>query len=48
MMDDKTKEKCPYSHAPNKKLLKSIKDVEEGRGLKEYKNVEDLFKKLGI
>ena len=41
-------EECPYSHIPNTKLLKSIKDVEEGRELKEYENVSELFKKFGI
>ena len=42
------KNECPYDHIPNKKLLKTIKEVEEKKDLKEYKNVEDLFKKLGI
>ena len=42
------KEECPYSHTPNKRLLKSIKDVEAKKGLKKFKNAEDLFKKLGI
>lgn len=42
------KEECPYSHIPNKKTLKSIKDVEARKGLKKYKDAEDLFKKLGI
>lgn len=41
-------EECPYPHIPNKKTLKSIKEVEAKKGLKEHKNVEDLFKKLGI
>jgi antitoxin component of RelBE/YafQ-DinJ toxin-antitoxin module len=42
------KGECPYSHTPNKKTLKSIKEVEAKKGLKEYKDVEDLFNKLGI
>jgi antitoxin component of RelBE/YafQ-DinJ toxin-antitoxin module len=42
------KEECPFDHTPNKKLLKSIKDVKERKNLKKYKDVEDLFKKLGI
>ena len=33
---------------PNKKTLKAIKSVEEGRDLIEAKDAEDLFKKLGI
>lgn len=40
--------KCPHDHTPNKKTLKAIKDVEARKGLKEYKDVEDLFEKLGI
>jgi hypothetical protein len=48
LMTQDTKDECPYSHAPNKKTLKSIRDVEERKGLKKYKNAEDLFKKLGI
>ncbi len=41
-------EKCPYSHVPNKKLLKTIKDADAGKDVKKYKDVDDLFKKLGI
>lgn len=41
-------EECPYSHVPNKKLLKTIKDANAGKDVTEYKDVEDLFKKLGI
>jgi len=44
----KTKIKeCPYSHTPNKKTLKSIKDIEEGKGLVKVKNVKEFLKKLG-
>ena len=41
-------EECPYSHVPNKRLLKTIKDADAGKDVKKYKDVEDLFKKLGI
>jgi len=33
---------------PNNETLKAIKSVEKGQDLIEAKNVEDLFKKLGI
>jgi hypothetical protein len=33
---------------PNKKTLKAIRAVENGKGLIRAKNAEDLFKKLGI
>ena len=36
------------SHIPNKKTRKAIKDVEAGRNLIRCKNVDELFKKLGI
>lgn len=41
-------EECPYSHAPNERLLKTIKDANSGKGVKKYKDIEDLFKKLDI
>jgi len=33
---------------PNKKTLKAIEEVEKGKGITEYKDTKDLFKKLGI
>lgn len=33
---------------PNKKTLNAIRDVESKKGLNKTKNVDDLFKKLGI
>ncbi len=33
---------------PNKKTLKAIDNIEKGKDLVEAKDVEDLFKKLGI
>ena len=35
-------------NTPNKKTLKAIANIEEGKDLIEAKNAEDLFKKLGI
>ena len=40
------KNECPFDHVPNKKTLKSIKNVEERKGLKKYTNFEDLFTKF--
>jgi antitoxin component of RelBE/YafQ-DinJ toxin-antitoxin module len=42
------KDDCPYSHIPNKKTVKAIKDAQKGKGLVKAKNAKDLFKKLGI
>lgn len=39
---------CSHHHIPNKKTAKALKNAEERKGLKKYKNVKDLFKKLGI
>ncbi len=36
------------SKTPNKKTLKVIADAHAGKGLTTAKDVEDLFKKLGI
>ena len=33
---------------PNKKTLKVIEDLENGKGIVRSKNAEDLFEKLGI
>jgi antitoxin component of RelBE/YafQ-DinJ toxin-antitoxin module len=33
---------------PNKKTLKAIREAEKGIGLTEYKDIKELFKKLGI
>lgn len=33
---------------PNKKTLRAIANIEEGKDLVEAKDAEDLFKKLGI
>ncbi len=33
---------------PNKKTLKAIKNAEKGKGITEYKDIKELFKKLGI
>ena len=33
---------------PNKETLKAIKNAEEGKDLFKAKNINDLFKKLGI
>lgn len=35
-------------HIPNEETLESIKNIEEGKNLTEYKNVDDLFKKFGM
>ena len=48
LMAQDMEDECRHSHVPNKKLLKTIKDAKARKGLKEYKDVEDLFKKLGI
>jgi len=37
---------CPHDHKPNKRLLKALKNVEEGKNLVECIDAEDLFKKL--
>ena len=42
----KTKE-CSYSHEPNKKTLKSIKSIEEGKNLVRVKDIKEFLKKLG-
>ena len=36
------------THIPNKETRKAIKDVKAGRNLVRCKNVEELFKKLGM
>ena len=42
-------EECLYSnHCPNKKTLKSIKNIEKGKNLTEIKNIKDLKKKFGL
>ncbi len=42
-------EECLYSnHSPNKKTLKTLENIENNKELIESKNVQDLFKKLGI
>ncbi len=42
-------EKRIYSEKmPNKKTLKAISDVEKRKDLTETKNIDDLFKKLGV
>ncbi len=33
---------------PNKKTLKAIKEVEKGKGIREYKDIKEFFKQLGI
>jgi len=33
---------------PNKETLKAIEDVENGKELTKAKNIDDLFKRLGI
>ena len=33
---------------PNEETLKAIEETEKGKGLVKAKNLEDLFKKLGI
>lgn len=39
---------CSLDHTPNKKTLKSIKNIEEGKNLTKYASVKDLFKKMGL
>lgn len=43
----KKPKECPYSHEPNKKTLKSIKDIEEGKDLVRVKDIKEFLKKLG-
>lgn len=35
-------------HIPNKKTRKSLKNIDEGKNLTEFKSLEDFFKKMGI
>jgi hypothetical protein len=39
-------DECPYSHTPNKKTIKAIKDSYNKKNLVECKDMEDLIKKL--
>lgn len=41
-------EECPYDHTPNKETIKAIEDSRNRKNIVKAKNVEDLFKKLGI
>lgn len=41
-------EECPYDHTPNKKTIQAIENTKKGKNLKKFKNVDDLFKKLGL
>lgn len=45
---DHRKLKTLNAKIPNKKTLKVIADIEAGKGLVKSKNIDDLFKKLGI
>ena len=36
------------SHIPNKETKKSLENIEHGKNLTEYENVEDFFKKMGL
>lgn len=35
-------------HTPNAETLKALKNAAEGKNLTTYKNLDELFKKLGI
>ena len=39
---------CSKSHIPNKKTREAIGNIEKGKNLVKAKNVDDLFKKLGM
>lgn len=39
---------CPYSHVPNKKTIRAIKNVKNKKNLVKAETLDDLFKKLGI
>lgn len=41
-------ERCPYSHEPNAQTIKAIKEARARKNVKEAKNLDDLFNKLGI
>jgi len=45
----KLTKKIPFEiHVPNKETLKVFQDSDNGKGLIRYKDVNDMFKKLGI
>lgn len=39
-------QECPYSHMPNKRTIKAIKDSYNKKNLVEAKDMADLIKKL--
>ena len=41
-------EECPYSHVPNKKTIKIMRDAEKEKGPGSSKKPLIFFKKLGI
>ena len=45
---DSIKEHLHQVKVPNKKTLKAIANIEAGKDLVQAKDIEDLFKKLGI
>lgn len=45
-LESQIEEECPYSHVPNKKTIKAIKDSYNKKNLVECKDLEDLIKKL--
>lgn len=47
LMAQETKDECPYSHTPNKRTKKAIKDSYDKKNLIECRDIEDLIKKLG-
>ena len=41
-------QECPLDHTPNKRTLKAIQNIENGKNIVKVKNVKELLKKLGI
>ncbi len=41
-------EPCPHSHIPNEETLKSMENIEKGKGLVESKDLEDFLTQLGL
>lgn len=45
-MEEHSDEPCKHSHEPNERLEKILKNIDEGKNLIEYENIDDLFKDL--